>query len=158
MTGCNTVTGLGRLFGFNAIRDPRFTADVNTDLSAKIKAVCTALQSHDMVFVHVKAPDICSHDRQPLAKRDFIQRLDKALEPLLDEGVIIVVGADHTTNSNTGAHSADPVPSLIYEPGTDSRLESVKFGETLCRDGNMDRQISNEFLSGVLRKMGFPEV
>jgi len=158
VTGCNTVTGLGRLFGFNAIRDPRFTADVNTDLSAKIKAVCTALQSHDMVFVHVKAPDICSHDRQPLAKRDFIQRLDKALEPLLDEGLIIVVGADHTTNSNTGAHSADPVPSLIYEPGTDSRLESVKFGETLCRDGNMDRQISNEFLSGVLRKMGFPEV
>lgn len=158
VTGCNTVTGLGRLFGFNAIRDPRFTADVNTDLSAKIEAVCSALQSHDLVFVHVKAPDICSHDRQPLAKRDFLQRLDKALQPLLDAGVIIAVSADHTTNSNTGAHSADPVPSLIYQPGTDSRLEPVKFGETLCGDGNMDRQISNEFVSRVLHAMGFPAV
>lgn len=156
VTGCNTVTGLGRLFGFNAIKDPRFTADMDTDLDAKIAAAGSALKRHDMVIVHVKAPDICSHDRQPLAKREFLQRIDKSLRPLLDAGVTIAVSADHTTNSNSGGHSADPVPGLVYQPGADMKTVAVKFGETSCRDGNMERQLSHEFLSRVLRTMGFP--
>jgi len=155
VSGCNTVLGLGRIFGFDAIADPRFTATTDTDLDAKMAAVGSALQDHDMVFIHVKAPDICSHDRQPLAKRDFLQRLDASLEPLLDTGAVIAVAADHTTNSNTGFHTADPVPALIYKPGSDEPAAPVKFGETACRQGNMDRQLSNEFLLRVLHTMGY---
>ena len=156
ISGCNTVLGLGHIFGFDAITDDRFTADIDTDIDAKIAAVKVALGNHDIVFVHVKAPDICSHDRQPLAKRDFLQRLDLALKPLLSMGVTIALAADHTTDSNTGAHSADPVPALIFQPGAGSPVKQVKFGETKCKDGNMDRQSSHEFLSRVLRVMGFP--
>ncbi len=36
VSGCNTVHGLGRMFGFNVIEDARFTADLDTDLDAKI--------------------------------------------------------------------------------------------------------------------------
>ncbi len=93
---------------------------------------------------------------KPLAKRDFLERLDKALEPLLDAGVVIAVGADHTTNSNTGAHSAEPVPALINQPGADPDFEPVKFGEVSCAEGNMERQISHEFLLRVLHTMGYP--
>jgi len=156
VSGCNTVIGLGRLFGFNAIRDPRFTASLDTDLDAKVAVTGLVLQSHDMVFVHVKAPDICSHDRQPLAKRDFLQRLDRAMVPLLDAGVMIAVAADHTTNSNTGAHSADPVPALIYQPDSEFKNVKVNFGETDCRAGNMDRQLSSEFIARALTLMSFP--
>ena len=155
VSGCNTVLGVGRIFGFDAITDPRFTATVDTDLNAKVAAVETALQDHDMVFIHVKAPDICSHDRQPLAKRDFLQRLDKALEPLLDIGSIIAVAADHSTNSNTGFHTADPVPALISQPGSGQSGAPVNFGETACAQGNMDRQLSHDFLLKVLRTMGY---
>ena len=155
VSGCNTVLGVGRIFGFDAITDPRFTATVETDLNAKIAAVGAALPDHDMVFIHVKAPDICSHDRQPLAKRDFLQRLDKALEPLLDTGSIIAVAADHSTDSNTGFHTADPVPVLISQPGSGQLGVPVNFGETTCAQGNMDRQLSHDFLLRVLRAMGY---
>jgi len=160
VTGCNTVRGVSRIFGFDAIVDPRFTASVDTDLHAKIAAVGTALEDHDMVFMHVKAPDICSHDRQPLAKRDFLQRLDAALAPLLDTGVVIAIAADHSTSSITGFHTADPVPALIWQPGSRQRDasqtgEPVKFGETACRQGNMERQLSNDFLMRVLHTMGY---
>jgi len=155
VSGCNTVRGLGRIFGFDAIVDPRFTATVETDLHAKVAAVASAIEDHDMVFMHVKAPDICSHDRQQLAKRDFLQRLDTALEPLLGTNSIIAIAADHTTNSNTGFHTADPVPALIWHPNTDQSAEPVKFGESACRQGNMDRQLSNAFLLRVLRTMGY---
>ena len=155
VSGCNTVCGLGHLFGFDVIEDARFTADVDTDLPAKIAVAGAALQGHDMVFVHVKAPDICSHDRKPLAKRDFLQRLDQALEPLLDAGVVIAVGADHTTNSNTGAHSAEPVPALFCKDVSNRGYTPVNFGETECRRGNLKRQTSHEFLLRVLRIMGY---
>jgi len=158
VSGCNTVHGLGRMFGFNVIEDTRFTADMNTDLNAKIAEAGSLLKNHDMVFVHVKAPDICSHDRQPLAKRDFLERLDKALEPLLDAGVVVAVAADHTTNSNTGAHSAEPVPALIFQAISNPEYTPVNFGETECRRGNLERQTSNEFLLRVLRIMGYQVV
>lgn len=155
VSGCNTVLGVGRIFGFKTITDPRFTATVETDLNAKILAVETALRDHDMVFIHVKAPDICSHDQQPLAKRDFLQRLDKTLKPLLGPGLIIAVAADHSTNSNTGFHTADPVPSLISQPDADQSAVPVNFGETACAQGNMERQLSHDFLLTVLRTMGY---
>jgi 2,3-bisphosphoglycerate-independent phosphoglycerate mutase len=155
VTGCNTVRGLGRIFGFDAIVDSRFTATVDTDLHAKIAAVVSALQDHDLVFLHVKAPDICSHDRQPLAKRDFLQRLDGALKPLLEADAVIAIAADHTTDSNSGFHTADPVPALIWQPNTEQSAGPVKFGESACRQGNMDRQLSNDFVLKVLRTMGY---
>ncbi|MBT8068978.1 MAG: hypothetical protein KJO80_00955 [Gammaproteobacteria bacterium] len=155
ISGCNTVLGLGHFFGFDVITDPRFSADIETDLDAKIAAARSALDSHDMVFVHVKAPDICSHDRQPLAKRDFLQRLDLAMEPLLKSDVIVAVGADHTTDSNSGFHTADPVPSLIWQPGTGSPDTALNFGEKACRNGIMGRQLSSEFLARILRLMGY---
>lgn len=158
VTGCNTVVGLGRIFGFNAIVDSRFTATVNTDLHAKIVTVVSALHDHDMVFIHVKAPDICSHDLQPLAKRDFLQRLDESLQPLLETGAVIAVAADHTTNSNTGFHTADPVPALISKPKVGNAGTPVKFGESQCKHGNMGRKLSGEFLSQVLQTMGYSPV
>jgi 2,3-bisphosphoglycerate-independent phosphoglycerate mutase len=160
LSGCNTVLGLGRIFGFDTVSDPRFTATLDTDLKAKMAAVRSALRDHDMVYLHVKAPDICSHDRNPLAKRDFLQRLDEALAPLLEAGAIIAIAADHTTNSNSGFHTADPVPALISQPGSAPspspfKLAPVKFGETACRKGNMPRQLSNEFLLKLIQMMGY---
>ncbi|MDH4018239.1 MAG: 2,3-bisphosphoglycerate-independent phosphoglycerate mutase [Xanthomonadales bacterium] len=157
ISGCNTVLGLGRMFGFDTIEDARFTAAMDTDLDAKITAVKEALKSHDLVFIHVKAPDICSHDRKPLAKRDFLQRIDQALKPLLKVKATIAVASDHTTNSNTGSHSADPVPALIYQSGVDKPGKPVKFGEASCSEGSMERQLSNDFLSKVLRIMSVSE-
>lgn len=157
VSGCNTVLGLGRIFGFEAIADDRFTADRYTDLHAKIEVAVSALKNHDIVFVHVKAPDICSHDRKPLAKRDFLERLDEAMEPLLHIGAVIALGADHTTDSNSGFHTADPVPALIWQPFNIRPEVTLKFGESGCKDGNMARQLSNDFLAKVLRIMGCPE-
>jgi 2,3-bisphosphoglycerate-independent phosphoglycerate mutase len=160
VSGCNTVRGLGRIFGFDTVSDPRFTAALDTDLKAKVAAVRTALRDHDMVYLHVKAPDICSHDRNPLAKREFLQRLDEALAPLLETEAIIAIAADHTTDSNSGFHTADPVPTLISQPGSGHasspvKFAPVKFGETACRQGNMPRQLSNEFLLKLIHLMGY---
>ncbi len=165
VSGCNTVLGLGRIFAFDTVSDPCFTATLDTDLNAKMAAVKSALQDHDMVYLHVKAPDICSHDHNPLAKRDFLQWLDEALKPLLETGAIIAIAADHTTDSNSGFHTADPVPALISRPlpgqtpAPDNTVPvnftPVNFGEAACRQGNMPRQLSTEFLLKLIHTMGY---
>ena len=119
-------------------------------------ASLAALRRYDLVYLHVKAPDLCAHDRRPAAKRDILERLDGALAPLREAGVVVALTSDHSTDSNTGAHSADPVPSLIFVPqGTPGAVNAdVNFGETACRGGNLARQRSHEFVDAVLASMG----
>jgi len=150
ISGCNTVRGLARIFGFEVIEDDRFTATSATDIEAKVAEALKASRRHDLVFIHFKAPDICAHDRMPLAKRNFLERMDKALAPLVREGITVALSADHTTDSNSGLHTADPVPSLIYSPGMGHGIADIKFGETSCRSGRMKRQTSGEFLQRLL--------
>lgn len=157
VAGCNTVRGMARILGFEAISEAGFTATAETDLKAKMAAALSALERNDLAYLHVKAPDLFAHDRQPLAKRDFIERLDDALVELRDAGVMIALTADHTTDSNTGAHTADPVPTLLYCPGNSdgSAAAPVNFGETACRNGNLPRQVSHQFLLDLVSRMGF---
>jgi 2,3-bisphosphoglycerate-independent phosphoglycerate mutase len=150
VAGCNTVIGLGRLFGFSIITSPRFTGNVDTDLEGKIAAVADGLRNHQLVFLHIKATDVCAHDRQPEKKRDFLVRLDEVLQPLLGQGFVLALTADHTTDSNTGMHTADPVPSLIYRPDFQTDHSDVRFGESTCADGSLPRQPSHEFLRKTL--------
>jgi 2,3-bisphosphoglycerate-independent phosphoglycerate mutase len=156
ISGCNTVRGLGRMFGFDNIEDPRFTAKRNTDIDAKIEAAINALQDHDLVFVHLKAPDLCAHDQEPLVKMEILQRFDAALAPLLEQPVIIACAADHSTDSNSGKHTSDPVPALLYTPGRRFVVNGVKFGESACRLGNFERQSSSDFLQLLLQQMRVP--
>lgn len=153
VAGCNTVRGLGSLFGFEIILDARFTAKRDTHIEAKITSALAALPNHDVVFVHLKGPDLCAHDRQPLAKMEVLQRFDAALAPLLEQDIIIACAADHSTDSNTGKHTADPVPALLYASGRKLQVNGIKFGESACRTGNMPRQSSGELLQQVLALM-----
>jgi 2,3-bisphosphoglycerate-independent phosphoglycerate mutase len=157
VAGCNTVRGMGRILGFKVIRDARFTADAATDLDAKMGSALAALERCQMVYLHVKAPDIFSHDRQPQGKRDFIERLDRAMAALEGQGALIALAADHTTDSNSGKHTADPVPALIHDPDeAPSRPAApVDFGETACRNGSLPRQSAHEFLLTLLKQMGY---
>lgn len=155
VAGCNTVIGLARSIGFQTRTDKRFTAAANTDLQAKMEAVEDLLKQHDLVYVHVKAPDLFAHDHQPGGKRRFLERIDEALGRLEQAGVMIVIAADHSTDSNSGAHTADPVPALFYQPlfAKTSGSGPVNFGETLCANGSMPRQRSHELLTRVLEAM-----
>jgi 2,3-bisphosphoglycerate-independent phosphoglycerate mutase len=152
VAGCNTVIGLGRVLGLDTISQPGFTADAGTDIGGKLLAARAALERFRLVFIHIKAPDLFSHDHQPSGKRDFLQRIDRALVELDDCGAALAVTSDHTTDSNTGAHAADPVPALFHDPEAPAggAGRTVNFGETACREGSMPRLSGPDFLSGIV--------
>ncbi len=153
IAGERSVCGLGRLFGYTVITQPEFTALANTDLTAKVSAAQAALENHDLVFLHIKAPDICAHDLLPIEKRDFLGRLDAALAPLLSNSIVIGVSGDHSTNSIHGSHCADPVPTLLHYPET-RRDSCTAFGEIHCIQGGLGRITATGFLMSALDAMG----
>lgn len=153
VAGCNTVSGLAKTFGLDTIGRAGFTAGTDTDVEGKLAAARQALDRYPMVFVHIKAPDLFSHDFQPAAKKAFIERVDRALVEWVDSDAIIVLAADHTTDSNSGAHTEHPVPVLIFDPLNPRGGEAVNFGESTCRDGNMPRQTGHELLLRVLMQL-----
>lgn len=152
VAGCNTVAGLGQIFGMDVIRKPGFTADENTDIRAKLRAARAALDSHPLVYVHIKATDLFSHDFKPGGKREFIEHVDRAMGLFEGSDTAVALTSDHTTNSNTGSHSADPVPVFLHLPDhvAGNTGEAVNFGETACRNGTLQRRSGHEFLLRIV--------
>lgn len=148
-----TLLGMARLLGLTVITEPRFSSLPDTDLDAKVEAVRMALLSHDLVVLHIKGTDICAHDRDAEGKRRFLERVDTAIGPLLAEDLVIAVTGDHSTDSNTGVHVSDPVPSLLSagEEGADA---CERFGESESAHGHLGQISGNTFLLNLLDAMG----
>lgn len=152
VAGEGTVRGLANLFGFSLTYKPEFTASTNTDLGEKIAAALVALERSDLVFLHIKGPDVAAHDKDPRRKRDFLQSVDRALKPLMSREVVLAITGDHSTDSNSGRHTGDGVPALITANG--NRTDSVRsFGETECTKGGLGHVSSTAFLTAVMDHM-----
>lgn len=152
ISGEETVLGLGNLFGYKLFRDPSFTALPDTNLTKKMETVQVALQDHDLVFLHIKGPDISSHDLDPVTKRTLLGQIDDAIAPLMQESLVIGITGDHSTDSNSGRHSGDPLPALVYGP--QCRIDACNdFSEKSCAGGGLGRIKSGDFLLTLLDQM-----
>jgi len=153
ITGERTLCGIGNLSTFKVIHQDGFTGMSDTDLNGKFQAARQALEDHDLAYVHIKAPDIFSHDKDARGKMEFLQQIDKAISIVADSDYVIGISADHSTDSNTGRHCGDPVPVLLSSNG--GRIDNVTtFGETNCMQGGLGRITGNGFLLSVLDAMG----
>ncbi len=140
VAGCNTALGVARYVGLKAARSSGMTGNLDTDLHAKFATAGELLKDHDFVVVHVKGTDVAAHDKKPLEKQAFIERLDTALGEFLvshtelSGKLRVVVSADHGTSSLTGNHLPDPVPLLLATWQADVEDEA-DFDEASTADG-----------------------
>lgn len=136
IAGAGLYKGLGVLMGMDLIDVPGATGMPNTNVEAKILAAKEAVGQYDFIFVHIKPTDIFGENGDCLGKKDFIEKIDRAIDSLEDTGAAICVTADHATPCVNKDHSADPVPVLIFRPG-DIGGQSTKFGESECAKGSL---------------------
>lgn len=152
VAGERTVLGLGNLFGFTSILEKGFTASYDTDIPSKLRAAENALNEHDIVYVHLKASDIASHDHLPQAKADFISQFDKALSMIDLSNYVVAVCADHSTDCLRGEHNADPVPVILNFPN--SRVDKViDYSELSCAEGSIGRITAQHFIFSIIDAM-----
>lgn len=129
--------GIGKILGMDLIEVEGANGFKDTNLAGKISAAKDALKDYDFVFLHIKAADSLAEDGNFLGKKEFIERIDENLKPLLFlKNTIIIVTADHSTCSLLKRHCSEPIPILIFGNGKDS---VEKFSEKACLKGNLGR-------------------
>src|SRR5204863_3561983 len=107
ISAVDLVRGVGVLLGWTRIDVPGATGYLDTDYAAKGRYAIEALKTHDLVCVHVEAPDEASHEGKVDEKVKALERIDEhVVGPLLaalpSHGAWrILVSPDHRTPLRT---------------------------------------------------------
>ncbi len=115
------VKGVSKLAGFEAPYVEGATGYLDTDYRAKASKAIELLADHDIVYVHVEAPDEASHNGDMKEKIKAIERIDAdvvaAILEKSDKDTRLLMVTDHATPISMKTHHAVPVPFIIYEKG-----------------------------------------
>ncbi len=114
--------GLSAFIGmdFKKVKD---TKDPGKDMAERLTLACKALDDYDFIHIHTKAPDEAAHTKDPSAKKQVIESLDKGIGRVMDlfmgnPEVLMILSADHSTpSSGPLIHSGEPVPLIFCGPG-----------------------------------------
>ncbi|ADH85588.1 cofactor-independent phosphoglycerate mutase [Desulfurivibrio alkaliphilus] len=136
ISAVDLLKGIGVYAGMEIINVPGVTGYLDTNYAGKVAAALEALKRHDLVFVHVEAPDEVSHQGRLDDKLQAISDFDhKVVGPMLEglqrsgEAFRLVVTMDHFTPLATRTHADLPVPFLLFDSQRDAR-------DPACADGS----------------------
>jgi 2,3-bisphosphoglycerate-independent phosphoglycerate mutase len=139
ISAATLITGIGMVVGLTSIHVSGATGSADTNLEGKIKAAFNEFKTKDFVLLNIKGADEAGHDGLAVRKKDFIERIDASLAPLIDlDDCLIAICADHSTPCSIKDHSADPVPLVLCGDGV--RVDGVSaFDELSCAKGSLHR-------------------
>jgi len=154
IAGAGLYKGVAAFVGMKILKVKGATGTPKTSVKAKIDRAIKELKSNDLVFVHVKGCDVFGHDGNCAGKKKFIEKIDKALKPLIGiENVLVAITADHSTPCSRKDHSKDPVPVLFY--GSMIKADSTdKFSEKKAKKGKLGVLHGKKFMKLMLKMTG----
>ena len=158
IAGAGLYKGIARFIGMDVLDVEGATGKANTNINAKISKAMEALGEYDFVFVHIKGCDVFGHDGDAKGKKEFIERIDSALKPLLKlKDVLVIITADHSTPCCMKDHSGDAVPVLLKGPSV--RADDVnEFTERTCAKGYYRFNSGIELMNEILNLMNKAEL
>jgi 2,3-bisphosphoglycerate-independent phosphoglycerate mutase len=120
ITAVDLLAGIAACTGIQRLDVPGQTSFHDTDYAAAGHHGVAALDTHDLVIVHIEAPDEAAHASDAVTKRDAIAAIDahvvgplrEALEAR-DEPWRMLVLPDHYTLTATRKHDATPPPFVL---------------------------------------------
>jgi len=93
----------------------------DNDNAAQVVGALDSLKKHDLVVVHIEAPDEAGHEGDIDGKIEAIQKIDEEVISRLlarrGEDLRVLIMPDHPTPIKVRTHTADPVPFLIWGKG-----------------------------------------
>ncbi len=157
ITGVDLLKGLATYIGWNIIEVPGATAYLDTDYDAKAQYSIEALETHDLVLIHIEAPDEAGHEGNTHEKIRAIENIDKKIVgPVLDalrkyDDFRILILPDHYTPISKRTHTSDPVPFTIYGTGCENK-SNLEFSESNAKQTGLrvknGYQLMGHFIGG----------
>lgn len=163
ISAVDLIKGIGTYAGLKVVEVEGATGLYDTNYEGKAQAAIDALKENDFVFLHIEASDEAGHAGDPELKKLTVQYLeDRVVKPIWeevskwtgDDQVTIAILPDHPTFCRTKTHSSDPVPFLIYRPG--SKPDKVqKYDEESVKEGAYGELYGNEFMNALTHTSSF---
>jgi 2,3-bisphosphoglycerate-independent phosphoglycerate mutase len=116
-SGVDLLKGLARMLGMEVLEIPGVTDGLDNDYAAQTIGALEALKKHDLVVIHIEAPDEAAHGGSIDDKIAAIQRVDSEVISRLRGGLRVLILPDHPTPIKTRTHSPEPVPFLLWGEG-----------------------------------------
>jgi 2,3-bisphosphoglycerate-independent phosphoglycerate mutase len=137
ISAVDLVRGVAVYAGFDIIMVPGATGFLDTNYRGKGQYALKALADHDLIFVHIEAPDEAGHMGNAEEKVKAIEAIDReVVGPMLDQlpklgPFKILITSDHATPVARKTHVAAAVP---FAMATGEQLKNanapLKYGET----------------------------
>jgi 2,3-bisphosphoglycerate-independent phosphoglycerate mutase len=115
------LRGLAKMANIDVLDIPGVTDGLDNDYAGQAAGAFRALESHQLVVIHIEAPDEAGHAASIDDKIEAIERVDSAVVGAVfdrnGDSIRIMVLPDHPTPIATQTHSSEPVPFLLWGPG-----------------------------------------
>lgn len=156
ITGVDLIKGLGVYMGLTNVFVPGATGYYDTDYCGKAKYALKSMEDHDLVFIHVEAPDEAAHAGDLEEKIKAIERVDRRiLGKLLDElpeydDYAVSILPDHPTPITLKTHVKDAVPYAMCS--TRGASDDVKaYDEFNVQQGSQGLMDGYKFMDNFLK-------
>lgn len=136
ISAVDLVRGVAVYAGFDIIHVSGATGYIDTDYAAKGEYALKTLADHDLIFIHVEAPDESGHMGSREEKIRAIESIDQLIiGPLLAKlpalgPFKLCITSDHATPVALRTHTPDPVPfAMVGASQLGAEPRRVKYGE-----------------------------
>ena len=120
-SGVDILRGLANMIGINMLNIPGVTDGLDNNYAAQATGALEALEKHDLVVIHVEAPDEAGHAGSVEDKIEAIEKIDKEIVSRLHswnkDALRVLVLPDHPTPISIQTHVGEPVPFMLWGPG-----------------------------------------
>lgn len=141
VSAVDLIKGLGICAGLKIAEVSGATGNFDTNFAGKAQAAIEILKESDFVYIHVEAPDECSHHFDAEKKIYSIEQIDKQiLAPLLQylnacgEDYSVLLLPDHPTPVRLGTHVSESVPFVLYRSSAELLPHAERYDEKHMAD------------------------
>lgn len=141
VSAVDLIKGLGICAGLTVSEVEGATGNFDTNFAGKAQAALEILKENDFVYIHVEAPDECSHHFDAEKKIYSIEQIDtQILKPIVGhlqkagEDFSVLLLPDHPTPVRLGTHVSDPVPYVLYRSNEELLPHAPSYDEANMAD------------------------
>lgn len=145
--------GLSSFLGMDTVK-VKDSSDPGRDLAERLQTAINLAGKYEFIHVHTKAPDAAAHSKNPENKVAAIAALDRGLgkiiDKIIDDELVVVVTADHSTpSSGPLVHSGESVPFTVIGQGIRRDMVTV-YDEVSCAAGGLGTLFGADLMYLVL--------
>ncbi|GAI38069.1 unnamed protein product, partial [marine sediment metagenome] len=137
ISAVDLIKGIGILAGLTPVRVEGATGTIYTNFKGKASAAIGQLTGDkNFVYLHLEAPDECSHQGDTRKKVKSIEIIDREVIGPIKEALDrqgfdykMMILPDHYTPVSVRTHTSEPVPFMIYDSTNQTDSRSERFDE-----------------------------